>query len=111
LWERLELHIGTTAPEEATTETLSPPDAEQNEVVERMVAELPEQEQAVLERLMELLSGLRSSDYAEAHGQPSDRPRNLAVIVAVGLKDRREGRQIDAYMTPERAVSRLQEPG
>ena len=110
LWERLELHGEITALEEATPETLSPPDTEENEVFERM-AELPEQEQGVLERLMELLDGLRSSDYAEAHGQPSEARRNMAVIVAVGLKDRREGRLIDPDMTPERAVARLQELG
>jgi hypothetical protein len=110
LWERLELRGEITALEEATPETLPPPDTEELEVFERM-AELPVQEQGVLERLMELLAGLRSSDRAEAHGRPSDRLRNLAVIVAVGLKDRREGRQIDPDMTPERAVARLQEPG
>jgi hypothetical protein len=110
LWERLELHVETTAPDEATPETLPPPDTEQLEVIERM-AELPWQEQGIFERLMALLDGLRSSDYAETHGLPSDRPRTLAVIAAVGLKDRQEGRQIDPYMTPERAVARLQEPG
>ena len=110
LWERLELHGEITALEEATPETLPPPDTEQLEVFERM-AELPVQEQGVLERLMELLAGLRSSDRAEAHGRPSEARRNMAVIVAVGLKDRREGRQIDPDMTPERAVARLQELG
>ena len=110
LWERLELHTETTPPEEATPETLPPPDNEQLEVVERM-AELPWQEQGILERLMELLAGLRSSDYAETHGQPSEPRRNQAVIVAAGLKDRQEGRQIDPDMTPERAVARLKKPG
>ena len=110
LWERLEVHVETTAPEEATPKTLPPPDAEQLEVV-GLMGELPWQEQGILERLMELLAGLRSSDYAETHGQPSEPHRNQAVILAAGLKDRREGRQIDPDMTPEQALARLREPG
>ena len=110
LWERLEVHVETTPPEEATPETLPPPDAEQLEVV-GLMGELPWQEQGILERLMELLAGLRSSDYAETHGQPSEPHRNQAVILAAGLKDRREGRQIDPDMTPEQALARLKEPG
>jgi hypothetical protein len=110
LWERLELHTEATAPEEATPETLPPPDSEQVEVVERM-AELPWPEQGIIECLMELLAGLRSSDYAERHGQPSEPRRNQAVIVAAGIKDRREGRQINPDMTPEQAAAHLRDPG
>ena len=110
LWERLELYTETSAPEEAAPETLAPPAPEEVEVIERM-PELPEQEQGILEALMELLAGLRSSDYAENQGQPGEPRRNQAVILAAGLKDRREGRQIDPDMTPERAAARLREPG
>jgi hypothetical protein len=110
LWERLELHIESSAPEEATPETVLPPDPEQVEITERMVADLPWPEQGVIERLMALLAGLRSSDYAESHGQPGEPHRNQAVILAAGLKDRQEGLQIDPDMTPERAVARLREP-
>jgi|SRR5215210_1603023 len=107
LWEKLELMV-QSAPEEATSATTPPPPPEQVEAIERMAA-LPEFEQGVLERLMELHRGLYSSDYAENHGQPGEPRRNLAVIVAAGLKDRREGRQIDPDMTPERAALRLRE--
>lgn len=110
LWERLELHVEASAPEEATPETLPPPDSEQLEVV-GLMGELPWQEQGFLERLMELLAGLRSSDYADRRGQPSEPRRNEAVILAAGLRDRQEGRQIDPDMKPERAVARLKEPG
>jgi hypothetical protein len=110
LWERLELHVEATAPEDATPETLTPPDREQLELADRM-AELPRAEQSILERLMELLAGLRSSDFAESRGRPGEQHRNMAVIVAAGIKDRSEGRQINPDTTPEQAAARLREPG
>lgn len=111
LWEALELHVESSAPEEATPATIPPPDREQVEIAERM-AELPWQEQGILEGLTELLAGLRSSDYAEEQrGVPGEPIRNRAVVLAAGFKDRREGRQIDPDMTPEQAVARLREPG
>jgi hypothetical protein len=110
LWERLELHTEVSAPEEATPETLPPPDSEQVEVT-GLMAELPWQEQGILQRLMMLLEGLYSSDYAERHGQPGEPRRKQAVIVAAGIKDRHEGRQVNPYMTPEEAATRLREPG
>jgi len=61
LWDRLELHVETEAPEEATPATLPPPNPEQVEV-SRLMGELPLREQGILERLMELLAGLHSSD-------------------------------------------------
>lgn len=110
LWERLELHIESSAPEEATPETLPPLSREQVEISQRM-AELPWPEQGILERLMELLDGLHSSDYAERRGQPGEPRRNMAVIVAAGIKDRSEGRLINPDMTPEQAAARLRESG
>jgi hypothetical protein len=77
LWERLELHVETEAPEEATPATLPPPNPEQVEV-SRLMGELPLREQGILERLMELLAGLHSSDYAERHGQPGEPGRDEA---------------------------------
>ena len=108
LWERLELHTEITAPEEATPETLPPPDSEEIDVANRM-AELPWQEQGILHGLMELSAGLHYSQHAERRGQPGERSRNRAVILAAGIKDRYEGRQIDPDMTPEQAVARLRE--
>ena len=108
LWERLEVHVETSAPEEGHPET--PPDPEQIEVA-NLIAELPWQEQGILERLMELLAGLRSSDYAESRGQPGEPRRNEAVILAAALKERQEGQMINLDMSPEQAVARLREPG
>src|SRR5215217_4203708 len=105
LWERLELHVETEAPEEATPATLPPPPNPEQVEVSRLMGELPLREQGVLERLMELLAGLHSSDYAEKRGQPGEPRRNLAVIVAAGIKDRSEGRQINPDMTPEQAAA------
>ena len=113
LWERLILHTETPTPEEvppATLATLPPPDREQVELADLM-AELSWQEQGILERLMELLAGLRSTDYAETHGQPSEPHRNRAVVLAAGIKDHHLGRWVNPYMTPEGAVARLREPG
>jgi hypothetical protein len=110
LWERLELHHELSAPEEATPETLPPPDLVRDELIRRMV-DLSWPDQDVLARLMELMAGLHSSDYAEGRGQPGEPRRNQAVILAASRKDRQEGRQIDPDMTPERAAARLREPG
>jgi hypothetical protein len=111
LWERLELHVETEAPEEATpAATLPPPDPEQVEIG-RLMGELPLREQGILERLMELLSGLHSSDYAEKRGQPGEPGRDEAVLAAVGIKDHHMGRRIDPDRTPEQAMARLRELG
>ncbi len=110
LWEQWELHTEATAPEEATPETLPPADAEGAEIIERM-AELPGPEQSIIDRLMELLAGLYSSDYAERHGQLSEPRRNQAVIAAAFIRDRQEGCQMNPDMTPEQAAARLREPG
>jgi hypothetical protein len=108
LWERLEVHVEMSAPEETHLETS--PDPEQIEVA-NLIAELPWQEQGILERLMELLAGLRSSDYAESRGQPGEPRRNEAVILAAALKERQEGQMINPDMSPEQAVACLREPG
>ena len=110
LWERLELHVETEAPEEATPATLPPPDPEQVEIG-RLMGELPLREQGILERLMELLAGLHSSDYAERRGQPGEPGRDEAVLAAAGIKDHHMGRRIDPDRTPEQAVARLRELG
>ena len=110
LWERQALHVETKAPEKATPATLPPPDAEQVEIG-RLMGELPLREQGILERLMELLAGLHSSDYAEKRGQPGEPDRDEAVLAAAGIKDHHMGRQIDPDRTPEQAVARLRELG
>jgi hypothetical protein len=74
----------------------------------RLMGELPLREQGILERLMELLAGLHSSDYAEKRGEPD---RDEAVLVAANIKDHHMGRRIDPDRTPEQAVARLRELG
>ncbi len=110
LWEALELTLETSAPLEATPGTLPPPAPEEEKIVYRM-AELPEPEQGILERLMELMAGLYGADHAESLGQPGEPPRDEAVILAAVLRDRREGRKIALDMTPAQAVARIREPG
>ncbi len=109
LWEALELTLETSAPEEATPGTLPPQDPEEEKIVYQM-AELPEREQGILERLMELMAGLYEANHAESLGQPGEPQRNEAVILAAGLKDRREGRKIAPDIAPAQAVARIREP-
>ena len=110
LWEALELTLESSAPEEATPATIPPPQPEEETIIRRM-AQLPDRDQGILQRLMELMAGLHSSDHAENRGQPGEPKRDRAAILAAGLKDRREGGRIDPDMTPEKAVARLREPG
>ena len=110
LWEELEPIAELIAPEEATPETLPPPTPEQVETIGRTF-ELMEQEQRIIEQLMELAVGLRSSDLAQNQGSAGEPSRNRAVIVAASLKvkDRRESEWVKP-MTTEQAVARLREP-
>jgi hypothetical protein len=110
LWESLELHVETEAPEDATPATLPPPDPQQAQIG-RLMGELPLREQGILEQFMELLAGLHSSDYAEKRGQPGESGHDEAVLAAAGIKDHRMGRRIDPDRTPEQAVARLRELG
>ena len=73
--------------------------------------DLPPRDRSIIERLLMLWEGLEKSDEAERRGEPGERYRNMAVILAAGSKEKLEGRQIDPYMTPEQAVARLREPG
>jgi len=111
LWKELEPIAELIAPEEATPETLPPPTPEQVETVGRTF-ELTEAEQHIIEQLMELVVGLRSSDLAQNQGSLGEPSRNRAVIVAASLKvkDRRESERVMKPMTTEQAVARLREP-
>lgn len=79
LWERLELHVEATAPEEATPETLPPPGREDIEIADHM-AELPWPEQGILQRLMELRAGLASAG-GSTPATRSCLPRSLYLAV------------------------------
>jgi hypothetical protein len=72
---------------------------------------LPPRDRNILERLLMLGEGIARSDAAERRGEPGGRYRAMAVTGAAGLKDRNEGRMIDPDMTPDRAATRLREPG
>jgi hypothetical protein len=74
-------------------------------------SDLPPLDRNILERLLMLWEGLERSDAAERRGEPGGRYRDMAVTGAAGLKDRNEDRMIDPDMTPERAATRLREPG
>jgi hypothetical protein len=68
-------------------------------------------DRSIIERLHVLWEGLERSDGAARRGKSGARYRDMAVVVAAGIKDRSEGRMIDPDMTPAKAVSRLREPG
>jgi len=68
-------------------------------------------DRSIIERLPVLWEGLERSDGAAGRGKSGARYRDMAVVVAAGIKDRSEGRMIDPDMTPAKAVSRLREPG
>jgi hypothetical protein len=73
--------------------------------------DLSPRDRNILERLLMLGEGIERSDAAERRGELGGRYRAMAVTGAAGLKDRNEGRMIDPDMTPERAATRLREPG
>jgi|SRR5829696_6510525 hypothetical protein len=73
--------------------------------------DLPPRDRSILERLLMLGEGIARSDAAERRGELGGHYRAMAVTGAAGLKDRNEGRMIDPDMTPERAATRLREPG
>jgi hypothetical protein len=110
LWEELEPIAELIAPEEATPETLPPPTPEQVETIGRTF-ELTEPELLIIEQLMELAVGRRSSDLAQNQGSLGEPSRNRAVIVAASLKvkDRPESERVKP-MTTEQAIARLREP-
>lgn len=101
LWEELEFLRESNPNEENRA-------AREYEIMER-IFELPAEEQFVTSRLAELVSGLRDSEEAERRGEHGEEHRARAVIRAAWLKDQAEGRPVDPGMTPERAISRLNE--
>ena len=101
LWEELEALAELTPEEQNTT-------GQQADIVNRM-ADLPQPEQATLDRLNVLYQGLYESDEAEKRGESGEGHRDRYVIWAAGLKDISEGGQADPDMTVEQAVARLRE--
>jgi hypothetical protein len=67
-------------------------------------------DRSIIERLHVLWEGLERSDGAARRGKSGARYRDMAVVVAAGIKDHSEGRMADPDMTPAKAVSRLREP-
>jgi hypothetical protein len=68
-------------------------------------------DRSIIERLHVLWEGLERSDGAARREKSGARYRDMAVVVAAGIKDKSEGRMVDPDMTPDKAVSRLREPG
>jgi len=67
-------------------------------------------DRSIIERLHVLWEGIERSDGAARRGKSGARYRDMAVVVAAGIRDRSEGRMVDPDMTPDKAVSRLREP-
>ena len=102
LWEEMEVLVELSS-EGPNTE------AQQAEISNRIIDELPLHDQHVIKRVYELVAGLYASDKAEEQGESGKRHRDQAVILAASLKDKDEGRQIDPDMTVDQAVARLRE--
>jgi hypothetical protein len=104
LWEELEfLRESIPDPEEASRM------AREYDIMER-IFELPLPQQFITSRLAELVGGLRAAEEADRRGESGAcEHRARGVINAAMLKDREEGRPIDAHMTLSRAMARLEE--
>jgi hypothetical protein len=103
LWEELEfLRESIPDPEEPSRM------AREYDIMER-IFELPLPEQFLTSQLAELVAALRGAEEAERRRESGDSHRARGVINAAMLKDREEGRPIDARMTLGEAVARLEE--
>ncbi len=103
LWEELEfLRESIPDPEEPSRM------AREYDIMER-IFKLPVPEQFLTGRLAELVAALRRAEEAERRGESGDHQRARGVINAAMLKDREEGRPVDAHMTLGRAMARLEE--
>jgi hypothetical protein len=103
LWEELEfLRESIPDPEEPSRM------AREYDIMER-IFELPVHQQFITSRLAELVGGLRAAEEAEHRGESGNGHRARGVINAAMLKDREQGRAIDAHMTIDRAITRLEE--
>ena len=82
--------------------------AREYDIMER-IFKLPVREQFLTSRLAELVAALRTAEEAERRGESGDSQRARGVINAAMLKDREEGRVVDAHMSLGRAMARLEE--
>ncbi|HEX5848896.1 MAG TPA: hypothetical protein VFY59_06835 [Rubrobacter sp.] len=102
LWEELEFLRESVPDPEDPDRT-----AREYDLMER-IFELPVPEQFGISRLAELVGGLRASEEAERGGESGDGQRARGVINAAMLQDREEGQSVDAQMTLDRAIARLE---
>jgi hypothetical protein len=103
LWEQLEF-LRESVPDPADQGRM----AVEYEIMER-IFEMPMEEQYATSRLAELVGGLRAAEEAQRRGESGDEHRARGVINAAVLRDRQEGRPIDAHVTAEQAIARLRE--
>jgi hypothetical protein len=103
LWEELEFL------RESISDPVEPSRMAHEYDIMEQIFELPMSEQFIASRLAELVGGLRAAEDAEHREESGDGHRARGVINAAMLKDREEGRPIDANMTLGRAVARLEE--
>jgi hypothetical protein len=103
LWEELEF-LRESIPDPEDPGRM----AREYDIMER-IFELPVHQQFITSRLAELVGGLRAAEEAEHRGESGNGHRARGVINAAMLKDREEGRAIDAHMTLDRAITRLEE--
>jgi hypothetical protein len=103
LWEEMEF-LRESIPDPEDPRRM----AREYDIMER-IFELPVSEQFIASRLAELVGGLRAAEEAEHRGESGDGHRASGVINAAMLKDREEGRPIEANMTLGRAMARLEE--
>jgi hypothetical protein len=102
LWDEMEISVYMSSEEESK---LNP---HEQTTIENM-AYLPQSDQDVLNRLMELRAGLYDSDAVERRGESGESRRAQSVILAANLKNLAEGKQADPFLSLEQARARLRE--
>jgi hypothetical protein len=102
LWDEMEISVYMSPEEESK---LNP---HEQTTIENM-AYLPQSDQDVLNRLMELRAGLYDSDAVERRGESGESRRAQSVILAANLKNLAEGKQADPFLSLEQARARLRE--
>lgn len=102
LWEELEF-LRESMPDPEDPDRM----AREYDLMERVFG-LPVPEQFLTSQLAELVGGLRASEEAERRGESGDDHRARGVINAAMLRDREQGQPVDAQLSLDRAIARLE---